>query len=57
MCSPGAALLREEGVKVGGFPLTAGPVFHPADAGKRQTPAGVLAVNNNLSVRRTSEQD
>lgn len=37
MCSLGAALLREEGVKVGGFPLTAAPVFHPGDAGKTYT--------------------
>lgn len=37
MCSLGAALLREEGVKIGGFPLTAAPVFHPGEAGKTNT--------------------
>lgn len=35
MSSLGAALLRQEGVKIWGFSLTAAPVFHPGDA--RQT--------------------
>lgn len=37
VCSLGAAHLREEGVEVGRFPLTAAPVFHPGDAGKTFT--------------------
>lgn len=37
VCSLGAAHLREEGVEVGRFPLTAAPVFHPGDTGKTFT--------------------
>lgn len=47
MCSFCTAFLREEGVKVGGFPLTAAPVFHPGHEGKTLIPAGFLAAKIN----------
>ena len=56
MRSLGAALLREEGVEVRGFPLAAAPVFHPGDIG-RETVDNSSLQRNGKQVEQEEKQE